>query len=148
MYPNVKNFCCRATGKIVKANIDDFEALKEHGELEVSAQNTGSVPSQFSLAINCTAGVSSIPAREFSLDPGASEQFQFVVRVESEEERVHWCTVTLFDAIFDRVDTVHVNVTARGLEKDKGAQEGDNPDREDEYESDSGSSDCTDVCGL
>lgn len=142
----------RASGIIVSATIDDFEALESKGILDVRVASTGDITSQFTVTVNCTDGLSRINAIEVSLEPkgesGNAADVSFTVEATRRATLLHSCQIALLNGLYEQVDSRMVNFTVRALEEDRGPQGGEGPEPSNDGAQETQSSDCTQVCTL
>ncbi|XP_015762006.1 PREDICTED: protein HAPLESS 2-like [Acropora digitifera] len=102
----------RASGKILKAYAQDFEALSKDGHLYVIVQNTGYVTADFSVVIStCSGAIGKFREKSISINPQKTHMFTFTIHAYNEKGGNNFCIVRLFDARQKMVDSANVTFT-------------------------------------
>ena len=137
-----------STGKIDYAYINSFESQSWDGLLSVQVTSTGTVTAQFSLTINCTTGVSPIPAELFTLPAHHSVLKTFPITVEQQTGQSYNCSVILWDAVGEMLEILTIGFNTTNRHTDLGAQGGNGEDPDGSVEVTDSRSDltCTDYC--
>mmetsp|Transcript_10828 Transcript_10828/g.24780 ORF Transcript_10828/g.24780 Transcript_10828/m.24780 type:complete len:677 (-) Transcript_10828:27-2057(-) len=136
-----------ASGRIVHAVIDSFEALKGEGEAEVQIVSTGRVIADFTIGVsNCTGGFEASPAQALALSPYDTGTRKFDVISSHTGGGDYTCKATLFSSIGDVLDTKVIFFNVTSLQTTNGAQTGNTRSGSDSDGWFIGPSDCTAFC--
>lgn len=102
----------RASGKILKAYAQDFEAVSKDGRLFVVVQNTGYVTADFAVVISeCSGAVGKFREKSLSINPQKTHLFSFDVHAYNMKGGNNYCVVKLFDSRQKMVDSANVTFT-------------------------------------
>mmetsp|Transcript_2206 Transcript_2206/g.5616 ORF Transcript_2206/g.5616 Transcript_2206/m.5616 type:complete len:714 (+) Transcript_2206:43-2184(+) len=136
-----------ASGRIVHAYVDAFEALTGEGEAEVQIVSTGKVVADFSLGVtNCTGGFEASPAVSIALHPYETGSRKFDVFASHTGGGEYTCVAKLFNSLGDLADSKVIYFNVSSLQLTNGAQAGNTRSATDNDGWFIGPSDCTALC--
>lgn len=98
-------------GRILVANITNFEALGDPGVLTVTVVNEGCISAKFAISARCNAGIAELTAKEASVAPGSVWSYTVPVHATSQVLSENWCSVTLYDAEGGQLDNWNSSFT-------------------------------------
>lgn len=103
----VKNI---ADARIVTVKTRDFEALSEHGEINIAIENLGNLTSEYILSIKCPKGLNSINNRKLTLTAGEVKKIIFPITSYHKLGKYYKCSLTLWDTEFTAIDSKVFNI--------------------------------------
>nr|QIC49960.1 hapless 2 [Actinia equina] len=99
----------RATGRILRAYAQDFQALSRDGNLYVIVQNTGLVTADFYVIVkDCSVGILNLLEKAASINPQQTHTFTFNVKAQQWKGGINYCITQLFDARRKLIDSSNV----------------------------------------
>jgi|SaaInlStandDraft_6_1057023.scaffolds.fasta_scaffold02991_5 hypothetical protein len=120
---NMKFITNVGMGEIVRAGVEDFEALSKNGLLAIVIQNTGSIIADFELSVaDCSKGINPVESIITTLEPRYYEALNFTITSRTALTEDHSCTVTMTNSLAEVLDVVTVYFSTESVEVSKGAQ--------------------------
>lgn len=144
----IKFITAVSKGVIDLAEITSFESMTLDGTLLTQVSNIGSIAASFTLSIQCSEGVSFIPAIPLSLNVMQSKQSISKITVTNEKAGNYSCDIQLLDSIGQITDRLKVFFNTSDRHTDQGSQGGDgkNPNGSDGVDKKSTDLGCSDYC--
>ena len=114
-----------AAGVIVSFNISDFEAASKNGKLSVTIMNTGILAADFYVTVrNCTPGTFPVTATVQTLSPLATKTLLYDIVSSVEKGGWNTCNLTLYNSVYDVVDSRRISWNTTATIIDQGPQGG------------------------
>ncbi|KAL2613599.1 hypothetical protein R1flu_025291 [Riccia fluitans] len=122
---NVTFFINKSPGKILKAEIKNFEAFSRNGVLSVEVKNIGDLSADFMITFsNCSDGILPPNALPLSLPlPAVVTSFQFQLHTTDDKALTRTCRLNLLDAVGDVTDTSQITFATTTTKYDNKSQD-------------------------
>ncbi|CAN8247321.1 unnamed protein product [Cochlearia groenlandica] len=112
----------RSPGEIVNISIPTFEALAHFGVATITSKNTGEVEASYSLAIDCSKGITFAEEQYFITKPKEVTTRSFKLFPTNDQAANYTCTAILKDATFSEADRVECQFSTTTTVLNNGTQ--------------------------
>ncbi|CAN8246443.1 unnamed protein product [Cochlearia groenlandica] len=112
----------RSPGEIINISIPTFEALAHFGVATVTSKNTGEVEASYSLAINCSKGITFAEEQYFITKPKEVATRSFKLFPSNDQAANYTCTAILKDATFSEADRAECQFSTTATILENGTQ--------------------------
>ena len=93
-------------GKIIKGEIENFEAMSNNGKLNLKIYNLGEEDSLFYVNYFCNDNIISLSSDEISIKNKELYEIEKKIYVINDIEIKNWCNVTLKNSLFEIDDSI------------------------------------------
>lgn len=112
----------RSDGRILGITVPTFEALTQFGTAAITTKNIGEVEASYSLAFDCSSGVTQMEEQFYIMKPEEVAKRSFKLYLTSDQAARYACSAILKDAEFKEVDRAECVFTTTATVLENGSQ--------------------------